>query len=255
MNSNYISFITLYLKEVRRFTKIPLQTILAPAATSLLFLIIFTTAIGTARNEYPLAEFKTFVLPGLIMMTIIQNAFMNSSSSLLSSKEQGNIVDLLMPPLSNLQIVLAFTLAGITRGLTVAIASGLMMAPFIEIQFYNLLLILYFAVFASATLSLVGFLSGIWAEKWEYLEAVTNFIIVPLSFLSGTFYSIKILPQFIQDINLFNPFFYMIDGFRYGFIGSSDTSLLTSCSIILMCFIVLSFISYIILKSGYKLRN
>ena len=255
MNAYTISFITLYIKELKRFTKIPGQTILAPAATTLLFMIIFSTAIGKSRSEYILTDFKLFLFPGLIMMTIIQNAFMNNSSSLLMSKVQGNIVDLLMPPISNFQIMVSFTLVGITRGIIVAIAAAVFMFPFIQLEIYSFSIILFFAIFSSAILSLVGLLTGIWADKWDHLGTIDNFIIIPLSFLSGTFYSIKILPQFIQQIIIFNPFFYMIDGFRYGFIGSSDVDLWVSIQVILFCFIILLFFSYFVLKSGYKLRH
>ncbi|MDG2417042.1 MAG: ABC transporter permease [Pelagibacterales bacterium] len=255
MSAYYIRFLTLYIKELRRFTKIPGQTILAPAATTLLFMIIFSTAIGSSRNEFITTNFRTFLFPGLIMMTIIQNAFMNNSSSLLMSKVQGNIVDLLMPPISNFQIIVTFTFVGITRGLTVAIASAIFMFPFVQIEIYNFGIILFFAIISSAILSLIGLLTGIWADKWDHLGTVDNFIIIPLSFLSGTFYSIKILPEFIQKLSLFNPFFYMIDGFRYGFIGSSDVSIIVSIQILILCFIILLFFSYLILQSGYKLRH
>ena len=255
MSAYYIRFVTLYIKELRRFTKIPGQTILAPAATTLLFMVIFSTAIGNSRNEYILTDFKLFLFPGLIMMTIIQNAFMNNSSSLLMSKVQGNIVDLLMPPISNFQIIVSFILVGVTRGLTVAIAAAIFMLPFVQIEIYSFTVILFFAVVSSAILSLIGLLTGIWADKWDHLGTIDNFIIIPLSFLSGTFYSIKILPEFIQKLSLFNPFFYMIDGFRYGFIGSSDVNIMTSIQILILCFIILLFFSYLILQSGYKLRH
>ena len=255
MSAYYIRFVTLYIKELRRFTKIPGQTILAPAATTLLFMVIFSTAIGNSRNEYILTDFKSFLFPGLIMMTIIQNAFMNNSSSLLMSKVQGNIVDLLMPPISNFQIIVSFILVGVTRGLTVAIAAAIFMLPFVQIEIYSFTVILFFAVISSAILSLIGLLTGIWAEKWDHLGTIDNFIIIPLSFLSGTFYSIKILPEFIQKLSLFNPFFYMIDGFRYGFIGLSDVNIMTSIQILILCFIILLFFSYLILQSGYKLRH
>ena len=254
MQYNPISIITLYKKEVQRFTKIPLQTIVAPAATSLLFMVIFTTAIGSVRTNYPLDSFKSFLFPGLIMMTIIQNAFMNNSSSILMSKVQGNIVDLLMPPLNNIEIILAFTLAGITRGLVVAVACAFMMYPFADVSIYNIYIILIFAIIASAIMSLIGTISGIWAEKWDHLGTVGNFVIVPLSFLSGTFYSITVLPGPIQTASLINPFFYMIDGFRYGFLGVSDSSFLSAISILLVIFIFLIAINYLMLKSGYKLR-
>ena len=255
MSAYYIRFVTLYIKELRRFTKIPGQTILAPAATTLLFMVIFSTAIGNSRNEYILTDFKSFLFPGLIMMTIIQNAFMNNSSSLLMSKVQGNIVDLLMPPISNFQIIVSFILVGVTRGLTVAIAAAIFMLPFVQIEIYSFTVVLFFAVISSAILSLIGLLTGIWADKWDHLGTIDNFIIIPLSFLSGTFYSIKILPEFIQKLSLFNPFFYMIDGFRYGFIGSSDVNITISIQILMLCFIILLFFSYLILQSGYKLRH
>jgi ABC-2 type transport system permease protein len=255
MSAYYIRFVTLYIKELKRFTKIPGQTILAPAATTLLFMVIFSTAIGNSRNEYILIDFKSFLFPGLIMMTIIQNAFMNNSSSLLMSKVQGNIVDLLMPPISNFQIIVSFILVGITRGLTVAIAAAIFMLPFVQIEIYSFIVVLFFAVISSAILSLIGLLTGIWADKWDHLGTIDNFIIIPLSFLSGTFYSIKILPDFIQKLSLFNPFFYMIDGFRYGFIGSSDVNIMISIQILMLCFIILLFFSYLILQSGYKLRH
>jgi ABC-2 type transport system permease protein len=255
MSAYYIRFVTLYIKELRRFTKIPGQTILAPAATTLLFMVIFSTAIGNSRNEYILTDFKSFLFPGLIMMTIIQNAFMNNSSSLLMSKVQGNIVDLLMPPISNFQIIVSFILVGVTRGLTVAIAAAIFMLPFVQIEIYSFIVVLFFAVISSAILSLIGLLTGIWADKWDHLGTIDNFIIIPLSFLSGTFYSIKILPEFIQKLSLFNPFFYMIDGFRYGFIGSSDVNIMISIQILILCFIILLFFSYLILQSGYKLRH
>ena len=254
MQYNPISIITLYKKEVQRFTKIPLQTIVAPAATSLLFMVIFTTAIGSVRTNYPLDSFKSFLFPGLIMMTIIQNAFMNNSSSILMSKVQGNIVDLLMPPLNNIEIILAFTLAGITRGIVVAVACSFMMYPFADVSIYNIYIILIFAIIASAIMSLIGTISGIWAEKWDHLGTVGNFVIVPLSFLSGTFYSITVLPGPIQTASLINPFFYMIDGFRYGFLGVSDSSYLTAIFILLVILIFLIAINYLMLKSGYKLR-
>ena len=237
MNAYYIRFVTLYIKELRRFTKIPGQTILAPAATTLLFMVIFSTAIGNSRNEYILTDFKSFLFPGLIMMTIIQNAFMNNSSSLLMSKVQGNIVDLLMPPISNFQIIVSFILVGVSRGLTVAIVASIFMLPFVQIEIYNFIIVLFFAVISSAILSLIGLLTGIWADKWDHLGTIDNFIIIPLSFLSGTFYSIKILPEFIQKLSLFNPFFYMIDGFRYGFIGLSDVNIMISIQILIFCFI------------------
>ena len=187
MSAYYIRFVTLYIKELRRFTKIPGQTILAPAATTLLFMVIFSTAVGSSRNEYILTDFKSFLFPGLIMMTIIQNAFMNNSSSLLMSKVQGNIVDLLMPPISNFQIIVSFILVGVTRGLTVAIAAAIFMLPFVQIEIYSFIVVLFFAVISSAILSLIGLLTGIWADKWDHLGTIDNFIIIPLHFYLAHF--------------------------------------------------------------------
>ena len=255
MSAYYIRFFTLYIKELRRFTKIPGQTILAPAATTLLFMIIFSTAIGTSRNEFIAIDFKTFLFPGLIMMTIIQNAFMNNSSSLLMSKVQGNIVDLLMPPISNFQIIVTFILVGITRGLTVAIASGIFMSPFVQIEIHSFGIILFFAIFSSAILSLIGLITGIWADKWDHLGTVDNFIIIPLSFLSGTFYSIERLPNFLQFISEINPFFYMIDGFRYCFINQADGSITLGVTYLAILSILSWLAAYILFKKGYKIKS
>ena len=255
MNYNAISIITLYKKEVQRFIKIPLQTIVAPAGTSLLFLVIFTTAIGSVRVDYPLNDFKSFLFPGLIMMTIIQNAFMNNSSSILMSKVQGNIVDLLMPPLSNIEIIVAFTLAGITRGIVVAVSCGLVMLPFVDVSFFSGAIIIIFAVLASAIMSLVGLISGIWAEKWDHLGTVGNFVIVPLSFLSGTFYSITVLPEKLQAASLFNPFFYMIDGFRFSFIGTADGAINFGITYLIILSFISWFLTYLLYKNGYKIKS
>ena len=233
-----------------------------------IWIISFWKNLGSPRNfnlielgagngemmKVLLESFKNFLFPGLIMMTIIQNAFMNNSSSILMSKVQGNIVDLLMPPLSNVEIILAFTLAGITRGLASAVACALVMMPFIEVTVYNLWIILIFAILASAIMSLIGMISGIWAEKWDHLGTVGNFVIVPLSFLSGTFYSITVLPDAIQRASLINPFFYMIDGFRFGFLGASDSSISHAFTILIIVLISLIVINYLMLKTGYKLR-
>ena len=255
MSAYYIRFVTLYIKELRRFTKIPGQTILAPAATTLLFMVIFSTAIGNSRNEYILTDFKSFLFPGLIMMTIIQNAFMNNSSSILMSKVQGNIVDLLMPPISNFQIIVSFILVGVTRGLTVAMAAAIFMLPFVQIEIYSFIVVLFFAVISSAILSLIGLLTGIWADKWDQQQGITNFIVLPLTFLSGTFYSISRLPEFWQNFALFNPFFYNIDGLRYAFIGQSDSELLSGGIILLIFNICLFFLCYLMFKEGYKLKS
>ena len=256
MKYNPISIITLYKKEVQRFTKIPLQTIVAPAATSLLFMVIFTTAIGSVRTNYPLDSFKSFLFPGLIMMTIIQNAFMNNSSSILMSKVQGNIVDLLMPPLGPGEILTAMVAAAVTRGVLVAFVC---IATF---WFFNaiipppsLLTALLFLLLGAAVMAMAGLIAGVWAQKFEHLSAITNFIVQPLAFLSGTFYSIGRLPAPFDTIAGLNPFFMIIDGFRYGMMGLLESYLGTSFIVVLGMTFFLAIICFRLLATGFRLKS
>ena len=251
---NWIGLWTLTSREVGRFFSVYRQTIIPGLTSSILYIVIFGFTLEKRISTIDGIPYTIFIIPGLIMMTIIQNAFMNNSSSILMSKVQGNRVDLLMPPLSNVEIILAFTLAGISRGVASAVACALVMMPFIEVTVYNLWIILIFAILASAIMSLIGMISGIWAEKWDHLGTVGNFVIVPLSFLSGTFYSITVLPDAIQRASLINPFFYMIDGFRFGFLGASDSSISHAFTILIIVLISLIVINYLMLKTGYKLR-
>ncbi|MDX1580348.1 MAG: ABC transporter permease, partial [Alphaproteobacteria bacterium] len=221
---NWVGLYTLYIKEVQRFMKVVMQTVFAPAVTTLLFLTIFIVALGDRGRGLEGIPFEQFLVPGLIMMSIIQNSFANTSSSLLISKVQGNIVDVLMPPLSATELTLAFAAGGLTRGLLVAVSVIIPVMFFIPVEVAHPWIALYYAASVSLLLSLIGILGGIWAEKFDHLATVTNFVIMPLSFLSGTFYSISRLPEIWQDVSQYNPFFYAIDGFRYAFIGEADGS-------------------------------
>ncbi len=219
---NWIGVWTLWMKEVRRFLKVYFQTIIAPVVTTLLFLSVFALALGPVAAQVKGVPFVQFLSPGLIMMAIVQNAFANTSSSIIIAKVQGNIVDMLMPPLSAGEQTLAVALGGVARGVTVGVAVTLTMTLFVRIHVHAPLYIVFHAVAGSLMLSLLGMIGGIWADKFDHMAAVTNFIVTPLSFLSGTFYSIDRLPEGWHALALVNPFFYMIDGFRYGFIGHAD---------------------------------
>lgn len=245
---------TLYLREVRRFLNVFTQTVMAPMVTSLLFLAIFTLALGRGNLKFGAVSYAEFLAPGLIMMQMIQNAFANTSSSLLISKVQGNIVDTLMAPLGPTEMTLGFAGGGITRGLTVGLATGLAMWIFLPLRIADPLAVVFFAVNASLMLALLGMIGGIWADKFDHIAAVTNFVIMPLSFLSGTFYSIDRLPPgwlFVADLN---PFFYLIDGFRYGFLGQNDGHLLTGALVVSGVNLVLWLVVHRLFATGYKLK-
>ena len=251
---NWLGLWELYLKEVRRFIKVWLQTIAAPVVTSLLFLAIFALALGGDVRMAGPVSFLEFLAPGLIMMTMVQNAFANTSSSVIIAKVQGNIVDLLMPPLSPLEITLGLSLGGVTRGLVVGLVVGVCMLPFVTLHIHHFGYILFHAVGASLILSLLGTLGGVWSEKFDHMAAITNFIITPLSFLSGTFYSIDRLPESFRFLAHINPFFYMIDGFRYGFIGHESALPLTGLAVVAVTNAVLLAGCYLLVRSGYKLK-
>ncbi len=251
---NWVGLWTLYLKEVRRFVKVFTQTVAAPVVTSLLFLAIFTLALGRAVETVNGVAFALFLAPGLIVMTMAQNAFANTSSSIMISKIQGNIVDVLMPPISPGEFVCAYALGGTTRGVVVGLAAGLGMSVFVDLSVAHWGFVLYHAVMGSMMLSLLGMLGGIWAEKFDHIQAVTNFVITPFAFLSGTFYSINRLPETIQTLALFNPFFYMIDGFRYGFIGQSDAAPALGVAVMLGINVVLWTAAWRLVSTGYNLK-
>jgi len=252
---NWIGLYTLYLKEVLRFFNVWIQTILSPIVTFLLFLGVFTLAIGNEKADVLSHDYKVFLVPGLIMMQVMQNSFANTSSSLVISKMQGNIVDLLYPPLSAIEVVVAMVCGGITRGLVVGFFSILVSVFFIDIPIHNIFIIIIYGILGSSLLSSFGFLAGLWSEKFDNMAAVTNFIIVPLSFLSGTFYSIKGLNIYIETISSFNPFFYIIDGFRYGFLGVSDGFLTIGLILLITINIVAWFGCYFLFNKGYKIKT
>ena len=253
---NWIGLWTLYLKEVRRFIKVWLQTVIGPMVTTLLFMAIFSLALGGAGREVAGVPFGTFLAPGLVMMTVLQNAYQNPSSSILSSKVQGNIVDVLMPPLSAGELAFGYVTGGITRGVIVglAILVTFFFWPGIEVEIQHLGLFFYFLLSGATMLSLAGTMAGVWAEKFDHSAGLNNFIIVPLSLLSGTFYSIERLPELAQKISLVNPFFYLIDGFRYSMIGRADSDIAVGIWMTLGLNIVLWLWVYRIFKSGYKLK-
>jgi ABC-2 type transport system permease protein len=254
---NWIGLKTLYLKEVRRFMKVQLQTLWAPAITTLLYLAIFTVALGRDGYQVLGVPFADFIAPGLIVMAMIQNAFANSSFSLLVGKVQGTIVDYLMPPLSNLELLAAMVGAAVTRAILVGFTVWLAMAfwPGVHVMPKEPLAIIYFGVVGSGVVALIGVLTSIWAEKFDHAAAVTNFVIAPLALLSGTFYSVDRLAPAFQAISQANPFFYIISGFRYGFLGKTDSDILTGAAVLALLFAVLSVVTYRVLASGWKLRS
>ena len=251
---NWLGLWTLTSKEIRRFVKVYFQTIVAPVVTTLMFLAIFVLAIGRAAVDVGGVPFSQFLAPGLVIMAMTQNAFANTSSSLIISKVQGNIVDVLMPPLSPLEQTLAFALGGVARGLVVGLAVALAMASFVHLPLIHPAAILYHCVMASLMLSLLGMIGGIWADKFDHMAAVTNFIVTPLSFLSGTFYSIDRLPESFRIVALANPFFYMIDGFRWGFTDHADGSLAVGALVVAAINLVLGAVAYRMFQTGYKLK-
>ncbi len=253
-NRNWIGVWNLYLRETRRFTKVYTQTIIAPVITTLLFLAVFSLALGALRQDIAGVPFIEFLAPGLIIMAIAQNSFANTSSSIVISKVQGNIVDTLMPPFTASELTTAIALGGATRGLVVGLAVTIAMAIFVDLEFKNIFVILFFAFMASLMLSLIGIIGGIWAEKFDHIAAVTNFIVTPLAFLSGTFYSIERLPEIAQKVALFNPFFYMIDGFRSGFINYSDSSIFVGSLVLGISNLILWTTCTWMFYSGYKLK-
>ena len=248
-------FSTLFYKEILRFWKVSFQTILAPVLTALLYLLIFSHVLEGHVQVYPGVRYTSFLVPGLAMMSLLQNAFANSSSSLIQSKITGNIVFILLPPLSHLEFFGAYVLASAVRGVVVGLGVFVITAMFVPVPVQNLLWVVAFALLGSGILGTLGIIAGIWADKFDQLAAFQNFVIIPLTFLSGVFYSIHSLPPFWQQVSHFNPFFYMIDGFRYGFFGVSDVSPYLSLAIVGGSLLALSFATLSLLKCGYKLRH
>jgi len=251
---NLIGLWTLYLKEVRRFLKVPLQTVAAPLVTTMMFLLVFSVALGRAGREIQGVPFLDFLAPGLIMMAIIQNAFANTSSSIMIGKIQGNIIDILMPPLRSSELLFGIIAGGVTRGLLVAIVVAVAMMFVIDLGSISILLAVFYAFSGALMLALLGFLGGLWAEKFDQMSMVTNFIVTPLSFLSGTFYSITQLPEGFQAIAFINPFFYLIDGLRFAFLGISDGSILIGMVVVTVINSGLWVFAHRLVKRGYRIK-
>lgn len=255
MYVNFYGTYTLYKKEVWRFLKVYNQTLFAPVINSLLFLAIFMLAIGSKVLTVGNVGFASFMSAGLLAMVMVQNAFANSSSSFTMGKVLGHITDLLIPPLSPFEISTAIVLAALTRGVIVGLITVLTISFFVELQVYNFWILLYFSVAASFLLGCLGLLCGIYANSFDQMSAVTSYIITPLSFLSGTFYSVQNLPDFWYKVSQYNPFFYMIDGVRYGMTGYHDGNLLFGGVYVAICGVATFLISVYILHKGYRIKN
>lgn len=248
-------FYTLFYKEVLRFWKVAFQTVAAPVLTALMYLLIFAHVLDSHVQPYPGVQYAAFLIPGLVMMAVLQNSFANSSSSLIQSKVTGSLIFALLPPLSHLEFFLAYLLAAMVRGLVVGAGVLLVTMWFNLPAFAHPLWILAFALISSAMMAALGILAGIWAEKYDQLAAFQNFLIMPLTFLSGVFYSIHSLPTFWQSVSSWNPIFYMIDGFRYGFFGVSDVSPWHALAVATLSLAIVGSAAYALIKSGYKLRQ
>jgi ABC-2 type transport system permease protein len=256
---NWIGFWTLLMKEIRRFVKVYSQTILAPVITTLMFYLVFSLAMGggngNAGRIISGVPYFNFLAPGLIMMGMSQNAFANTSSSVMISKVQGNIVDVLMTPISPLELAMAYVLGGIVRGLTVGAVTALAIDLFLPVRIHDFGVALLFGTLATMMLSLLGIVGAIWADKFDHIAAVTNFIVTPLTFLSGTFYSVAQFPEVLRAVTRFNPFFYMIDGFRYGFIGHAEAPLWEGAAVLIGINVILWAMALRMLVTGYKLKS
>jgi ABC-2 type transport system permease protein len=251
---NGIGLKTLYLKEVKRFLKVSMQTIGAPVVTTLLFLAVFVLALHQDGKTVAGVPFIQFLIPGLIMMAVVQNAFANTSSSLIIGKVNGNIVDTLLAPLSSLELTMALAGGAITRGIVVGSVVMLGMTPFVDVPMVYPVFVIVHMVLGGLMLGLIGILTGIWAEKFDQVATITNFIITPLSFLSGTFYSVENLPAAWQGIAHLNPFFYMIDGIRYAMTGHHDGDIMAGLIVLLGCNVVLWILCQRCFKTGWRLK-
>ena len=252
---NWIGFRTLYIKEVSRFLVVWAQTLLSPLISSLLFLSVLSLALGNERGEVLGFSFISFLAPGLIAMSIIQQSFSHSVSSLMIAKIQGNITDTLFAPLSAVEVSLAIILAAVTRSIVILIISIIVFSLIVEIYIHSIFYIFVGAFLGSFILGALGFITGLWAEKFDHTATITNFIVTPLSFLSGVFYSIDRLPAFFQSISKINPFFFIIDITRFGFLGVSDGSIVFGLFYLTILAFVMWFLSYYLYKIGYKIKS
>lgn len=251
---NWRGLYTLCLKETLRFVDSWMQTILGPAISSLLFLAVFVLALHGEERMVGDLPFLEFLAPGLIAMTVVQNAFANSSFSILVSKLQGNIVDVLMPPLGAIELTIGYVFGGVARGVVCGVTVAAGMALFVPFSIYDPLVLLFHVVFGSMMLSLFGVLAGVISDKFDHIGSITNFLVSPLAFLSGTFYSIANLPEFFQKAALFNPFFYMIDGFRFGFTGHADAAPIVGVAVMATIDVLMFALVYRMIRAGYKLK-
>ncbi len=252
---NWVGLRTLYLKEVRRFWKVGAQTVAAPVVTTLLYMMVFVVALKGARPPLHGTPFAEFVAPGLIMMAILQNAFANASSSLIQAKIMGTATDFLTPPLSPLELTVGFTLGAATRGVAVGLVTAICVMPFATLGLANVALIVWFGLIASLLMGMVGVLAGLWSEKFDHLSAVQNFVVMPMTFLSGTFYLVDSLPEPFASISKFNPFFYLIDGFRAGFIGHAEGSLMVGVVMSAVLTVVMGAACWLVFRSGWRLKS
>ena len=246
---------TLYLREVRRFWKVGAQTVAGPVVTTLLYMMVFVVALKGSRPPLNGIAFADFVAPGLIMMALLNNAFANASSSLIQAKVMGTATDFLTPPLSPLELTIGFAMGAVTRGLAVGIVTAICVLPFADLGLANLAAILWFGLSACLIMGMLGVLAGLWAQKFDQLAAVQNFVVMPMTFLSGTFYLVENLPAPFDTISHYNPFFYLIDGFRSGFIGQSEGN--TAIAVVLSAglVLVLSLACWLVFKSGWRLKS
>jgi ABC-2 type transport system permease protein len=252
---NSIGLMTLTRKEISRFLNVYLQTLVAPVITTLLFYTIFALAFGGEKRMVGDVPFMQFLAPGLIMMTMVQNAFANTSSSLVIAKVQGNIVDVLMPPLSPAEILTGYALGAVARGMMVGAVTITVMAVFAPVAIHNALAIVGFALLGNTLLAVLGIIGGVWSQKFDHIAAVTNFFITPMTFLSGTFYSIESLPEPFRTLAHFNPFFHMIDGFRFGFIGQADSHVLMGAAMLAAIDAILLLVAWQMFRTGYKIKS
>jgi ABC-2 type transport system permease protein len=252
---NWIGFKSLWLKECNRFMTVWQQTLLSPLVSSLLFLSVLSLALGNNRGDVLGYSFINFLAPGLIAMSILTQSFSHSVSSLMIGKIQGNIVDMLYAPLSAFEVTMAIILAALTRSFLIAIISITVFSLIVDITINNIFYIFVFGFLSAFILGSLGFITGLWAEKFDHTATVTNFIITPLSFLSGVFYSIDKLPELFQNISHINPFFYMIDGFRYGFLGKSDGPIFIGLIYLTILSIIMWYIAFFLYKKGYKIKS
>lgn len=253
--ANWTGFFTLYMKEVRRFWKVGMQTLAAPVLNALLYLLIFVVAMAGVRPAVHGVPFAIFIGPGLIMMSILNAAFANSSSSLMQAKNMGLVQDFMTPPLTPTEQVAAFTLGAATRGVAVGLVTAAAVYPFAPFSIVHLWAVLYFGVMASLVMGLIGVAAGLWAEKFDHMAAVTTFVVMPLSMLSGTFYTVDRLPQPFRTFSEYNPFYYAIAGFRYGFTGQADSSLALGAAVVGGLTLIMTALCWWLFQTGYRLKT